>query len=103
LASVPASSARRTITSTDIPRLASALPYQVPVNGMAWRGSRATATRIRHPETAPLKCHNRMVFGAKPVAWSETEGNDQFCNFWRHAFLLNRTDNHSGNFHLLSS
>jgi hypothetical protein len=87
LASVPASSARRTITSTDIPRLASALPYQVPVNGMAWRGSRATATRIRHPETAPLKCHNRMVFGAKPVAWSETEGvgisadNDQFRNF----------------------
>jgi hypothetical protein len=50
-----------------------------------------------------------MVFGAKPAAWSEaawseaawseaawseTEGNDQFSNFWRHAFLLNRTDNH---------
>jgi hypothetical protein len=31
------------------------------------------------------------------------EGNDQFCNFWRQAFLLNRADNHSGNFYLIVS
>ena len=38
---------RLVLTATDIPALASAPPYQVPVNGMAWRGSRATATRTR--------------------------------------------------------
>ena len=45
---VAVSSARRTIASTDILRLASALPYQVPVNGKAWRGSRAYRVEERY-------------------------------------------------------
>src|SRR5260370_11766577 len=65
---------RRTITSTDIPRLTSVLPNHVPVKGMAWRGSRATATRIRSrfPTTPLVGSKSTQPAPAnKPDTWHE--------------------------------
>jgi hypothetical protein len=65
LRETPAAAAEVTVTSTTIPRSASGIPTKLPVTGIAWRMSRATAgDQIEPTDTTISRIESDPASGA---------------------------------------